>query len=491
MNTARAAVWETNETFGNDLYLVSYHQGARPLCYDWQNKVISSLNNARDVVDLDGNTIHVYAQSDTTYGEPAGLFGINCKHTADPFIPGVSLIRGQPQSEEENAKTYAESQEQRRLERKLREEKRDVMIAKAQGAPQEEIDRLREKARKTSGDIDTFCEETGRARHRDREGVYTERSFPSKDKYNVAEFERTQKEQIDQFFKDGGAQQQYKAGVLEPKTPIVPQAETPAVVEPVQTQTPAVDNAGTQASTFVPAKTRAEAEQYAREHFATNVDYSGLSVANANKINETLTDLTRDYPIKQLEHIIQRPQGSIARANFEHLEINGKKLGKTLQDEELNFRLNQAFAENEIAQIRKRYEGKARLPYDAEKKIERLERTLKFKRWGVQSAHTDHVRAVIAHEYGHILSDQYFGMINDAAANPNYNTNWSLRGMAERWRKAFDMAQSDGSIFELSEYGSKNPREFFAEWFAARVMGESLPDYVEELMDEVLKNGIM
>ena len=248
-NTGRAAVWETNENFGNDLYLVSYHNGARPLCYDWQNKVISSANLARDTVDLDGNTIHVYAQSETTYGEPAGLFGINCKHYPSPFIPGVSIIRGEPQSPEENAKTYAESQHQRQLERKLREEKRDVLMAKAQGAPQEEIDKLQEKARQTSADIDTFCEETGRARHRDREGVYTQRSFPSKDTYDVSEFERTQKEKIEQFYKTGGAQKSYQTGVLQPKVPITPNPTPTPTVTPTQATTPTVTPAQTATST--------------------------------------------------------------------------------------------------------------------------------------------------------------------------------------------------------------------------------------------------
>lgn len=205
-NTARAAVWETNSNFGNDLYQVSYHDGARPLCYPWQNKVISSTDNARTVTDLDGNEIHVYAQSETSYGEAAGLFGINCKHYPKPFIAGVSIVRWQPQDEEANARTYAESQEQRRLERKLREEKRDLMMAKAQGAPEEEIKRLRAKTRQSSQDIEDFCEATGRARHRDREAVYTKREFPDPDTYDVAAFERKQKREIDEYFASGGAQ---------------------------------------------------------------------------------------------------------------------------------------------------------------------------------------------------------------------------------------------------------------------------------------------
>ena len=217
-NTGRAATWETNQNFGNDLYLVSYHNGARPLCYPWQNKVISSTDNARTVYDLDGNPIQVVAQSDTSYGEAAGLFGINCKHYPTPFIPGVSVADGKPQDEEENAKTYAESQEQRRLERKLREQKRDILMAKAQGADDEEITRLREKARNTSKDIDEFCKETGRARHRDREAVYTKREFPDKERYDVSKFEHEQQQKINEYFGNGGAQQGYTFGTMQPAT---------------------------------------------------------------------------------------------------------------------------------------------------------------------------------------------------------------------------------------------------------------------------------
>ena len=183
-NTGRAAVWETNEDFGNDLYIVSYHNGARPLCYPWQLKVISTMDNARVVADLDGNEVQVYAQSATSYGQPAGLFGINCKHRPDPFIPGVSTIHGQVQSKEENDKEYAESQHQRALERKLREQRRNVLMEKARGAPQETIDKLEAKCKDTSREIQDFCDDTGRRRHRDRERVYTKREFPAADTYD-------------------------------------------------------------------------------------------------------------------------------------------------------------------------------------------------------------------------------------------------------------------------------------------------------------------
>lgn len=238
-NTARAAVWEQNEKFGNDLYQVSNHAGARPLCYPWQCKVISSLDASRTVVDLDGNEVYVYAQSETTYGQPAGLFGINCKHYPTPFIPGVSKVREVPQDAEQNAKTYAESQKQRGLERKLREEKRDLDMLKAQNATEEVIAAQRDKCRKTSADIDEFCQETGRARHREREAVYTQRSFPSRFEYDPAQFVNEQKDVIDNWFTSGGSQQRFTAGKMIPVKPIMPNpVQTPPVNVAPQATTP-------------------------------------------------------------------------------------------------------------------------------------------------------------------------------------------------------------------------------------------------------------
>ena len=226
-NTGRAAVWETNESFGNDLYIVSYHNGARPGCYDWQNKVISANNVSGETVDLDGNAVHVYAQNETSYGQAAGLFGINCKHYPTPFIPGVSIIRGQVQDKDANDKQYAESQEQRRLERNLREEKRDLEMLKAQGADEDQIRAQRERVRAASDKIDDFCDQTGRVRRRNREGVYTKRDFPDPDKYDPAQFAREQQQRFDDYWKNGGTQTGRTFGTMTPNEPLTPQI-TPA-----------------------------------------------------------------------------------------------------------------------------------------------------------------------------------------------------------------------------------------------------------------------
>jgi hypothetical protein len=159
----------------------------------------------REVEDLDGNTVHVYAQSETSYGEAAGLFGINCGHYPMVFVPGISTLYDVPQDEEENKKDYEESQQQRALERKLRYEKRDLEVLKAQGASEDLLKAQQEKVKKASHDIDDFCEETGRTRRRDREATPINAKFPPKWSYIPALFPTEQREKMRNWFKKGGA----------------------------------------------------------------------------------------------------------------------------------------------------------------------------------------------------------------------------------------------------------------------------------------------
>lgn len=176
-NTAREAVTERMHEYGCDLFSVSWHDGARPLCYPWQGKVISESNWTGEVEDLDGNKIHVYALNETSYGEAAGLFGINCGHYKIPFIPGFSKPRQPEQTEEQNAKEYEQSQEQRALERKYRYAKRDLMTAKARG-DEEEITRQKLRVKNARTELNDFCEETGRARRTNRERTPIKATWP-------------------------------------------------------------------------------------------------------------------------------------------------------------------------------------------------------------------------------------------------------------------------------------------------------------------------
>ncbi|MBO5917391.1 MAG: hypothetical protein J6Q14_01330 [Oscillospiraceae bacterium] len=187
-NTARAAVWERAGQYGADLYQVSSHNGARPLCYPWQGKIISRSDWSGEVEDLYGEKVHVYSQSETSYGLAAGLFGVNCKHYPMTFIPRFSTLKGEPQDPEENAEAYALSQEQRKLERKLREEKRDLEVMRAQGASDDEIKAQRQRVRSASADIESFCDEHDLPRRRNRESAPVRATWPDENGGRVTRF---------------------------------------------------------------------------------------------------------------------------------------------------------------------------------------------------------------------------------------------------------------------------------------------------------------
>ena len=167
-NVSRAAFWERNEEYGNDLFLVSQHPGARPLCYPWQCHVISKRNEHREVTDGNGDPVTVWALDETTYGEPAGLFGINCGHHPELFIPGATKVPEVRQNEEQNAKQYAESQQQRKLEREFRKARLDAEVAKAQG-DDAGLAKAKAKLQDADAKLSKFEKETGRRRRRERE----------------------------------------------------------------------------------------------------------------------------------------------------------------------------------------------------------------------------------------------------------------------------------------------------------------------------------
>ena len=178
-NTARAAVWEQSEAAGVELYQVSRHDGARPLCYPWQGKIISRNGWTGEVEDGEGNKVTVHSESEIeSFRYGGGLFGVNCGHYPMPFIPGFSRVRPPKQDAEENAKEYQESQQQRALERNLRNEKRELEVMKAQGATDEEIQAQKLRVKNANNDLNDFSKETGRARQRSRETAPINASFP-------------------------------------------------------------------------------------------------------------------------------------------------------------------------------------------------------------------------------------------------------------------------------------------------------------------------
>ena len=155
---------------GGDIFQVSSHPAARPLCFPYQGKFFS-WSSAGEFKDGAGHTHKYDIITNSSYGEPAGLFGINCGHHPIPMIPNFSYPQDGPQeTEAENAKEYEESQRQRAYEREIREAKRDLEIAKATGDT-DAIKAAEQKVAQKQANMRAFTKETGRPRRYDREKI--------------------------------------------------------------------------------------------------------------------------------------------------------------------------------------------------------------------------------------------------------------------------------------------------------------------------------
>lgn len=167
-NCAVEAAFSRADEYGCSLVEVSSHAGARPRCEPYQGRIYDRNNTSGTVTDLHGKTIHYEPWSSTSYGEAAGLLGINCGHFIYPFVPGYSVQRNHPtENKKENDRIYQESQQQRAIERTIRNHKRAAGLLNAAGDA-EGAAKENAKVRAAQAQMRDFCEATGRTRRRDR-----------------------------------------------------------------------------------------------------------------------------------------------------------------------------------------------------------------------------------------------------------------------------------------------------------------------------------
>ena len=149
---------------GGDFIEISSHIGARPLCSRDQGQVFSLSGYSGYIEDLDGNRIKVRPWSSSTYGEPAGILGINCGHSKYMFVPGLSKKRDVDFTKAENDETYIEKQRQRQYERTIRNKKREIAMLKQTGAEDSYIRRKQNSLSNTRKEYLSFLDKTGRTR---------------------------------------------------------------------------------------------------------------------------------------------------------------------------------------------------------------------------------------------------------------------------------------------------------------------------------------
>ena len=113
------------EEMGWDLMELTAHAGARPEHAEWQGRIVSR-SGQKGYLTLD----------DIGYGEVTGFKGVNCRHDWFPYYKGSSLTYTNKELEEmKNAKVtyngkqisqYDAEQMQRKMERQIRQDKKDI-----------------------------------------------------------------------------------------------------------------------------------------------------------------------------------------------------------------------------------------------------------------------------------------------------------------------------------------------------------------------------
>ncbi len=162
--TAGNIQMQRGNDYGADLYEVSSHMGARPRCEPFQGRIFS----------MSGTSTKYRAWSTTSFGEAAGLLGVNCRHVIYPFWEGMSTQRYRPYDKEENEQRYKETQKQRYLERQIRKAKREAAALEAAGlsegssrGSQPTSDKVRNRQRI----LRKYLQETGLPRQTHREQI--------------------------------------------------------------------------------------------------------------------------------------------------------------------------------------------------------------------------------------------------------------------------------------------------------------------------------
>ena len=188
-----------------------------------------------------------------------------------------------------------------------------------------------------------------------------------------------------------------------------------------------------------------------------------------------------------------------AQANYEGLEVGTRFLNGRLRitDWERNKKKNRG--ENlrgiekytEMLSNEKNKEKKEKY----EKIINDLKKENMFSRFDVSGEFggIEQIESTIIHEYGHIIADQYIAQISRQSANSafGFEPGNELNRVVSKVAFTLSKARTSGDIYKLSMYAEQDEYEFFAECFTMYEKGETLPDYIVEMIKEVLSYGPM
>ncbi|KIH70063.1 phage minor capsid protein [Salinicoccus roseus] len=162
-NVANDMQFERMDEYNAQYLETSSHTGARPGCEPYQGRIYYRGPGT----DPLGRYPHF---GSTSYGEAAGLLGINCGHTVYPYIPGLSTKTFNRPNAAENAEAYADRQKQRYLERRVRGFKREERMFSQMGDKALTAE-ARAKKENEWAKLRSLTKQTGMPRRYDREKI--------------------------------------------------------------------------------------------------------------------------------------------------------------------------------------------------------------------------------------------------------------------------------------------------------------------------------
>ena len=262
-NTALEAKFSVMDSLGQDVFEVSSHPGSRPKCRPWQGKLISRSGKTTEITDLHGRKHKVIPLSQTSFGEPDGLFGINCGHRPRGCTEGVFTKSAVAYDDEADKELYNKVCRQRELERKVRKSKTEADMLEAAGDA-EGAKEVRRRMAEQNRQLRAYCESNGLKYRSDRVRTYGSVK-PDSDK--------------------------------ERRSAITAEMNRPTIQHEIKQ------------SRFIPAQTIQEAEEFAGRYIETRLgdktfkgmaDFKGVSLEHANDINRALSDVFDKYDIPKI-----------------------------------------------------------------------------------------------------------------------------------------------------------------------------------------------
>lgn len=245
-NTALEAEFSTMDNLGQDVFEVSSHPGSRPKCRPWQGKLISRSGKTTEITDINGRKHKVIPLSQTSFGEPDGLFGINCGHRPRGVSDGLFRKSAVEYEDTEDKELYNKVCKQRELERKVRKSKTEADMLEAAGDT-EGAKQVRQRVTEQNKALQSYCDSNGLKYRSDRVRTY---------------------------------------GNVKPDADSARRKAMAAEMNKPQTVT--------SASSFVPAKTVQEAQEYAQKLGVKYADYSKFTTERANNLNMAISTLPDD-----------------------------------------------------------------------------------------------------------------------------------------------------------------------------------------------------